>query len=169
MRISDWSSDVCSSDLQTHELPASGPGVDATGTFLGFDRPELFRSRLRATLERVEECYAALFEEEPDLPGPSNLSFSGVEQDPATLAVLGEMGFATPEGAASLVRGWLNGRYRETRSERARTLLTQIALPLLAALARVANPDTALLRLEARSEEQTYELQSKMRILYAVL
>src|SRR3546814_17682956 len=113
-------------DQQTHERPASGPGVYATGTFLGFDRPELFRSRLRATLERVEECYAALFEEEPDLPGPSNLSFSGVEQDPATLAVLGEMGFATPDGAASLVRGWLHGRYRATRSERARPDRTSV-------------------------------------------
>lgn len=135
-------------DQQTHELPDRPEGVAAIGTFLGFREPTEFRQRLRQTLERVEDCYAALFEEEPDMPGRSDLNFTGADQDERTLEALREMGFGNPDGAAALVRGWLHGRYRATRSEKARTLLTQLAPTLLAAVGKTANPDTALLRLD---------------------
>src|SRR3546814_10310470 len=49
MRISDWSSDVCSSDLvaldRRHDDLALGP-LGVTGLFLGFDERDQVRDRL---------------------------------------------------------------------------------------------------------------------------
>ena len=55
-----------------------------------------------------------------------NLVFTGVEDDPETLATLRRMGFATPHHVANAIRGWHHGRIRATRSARARELLTKL-------------------------------------------
>lgn len=136
-------------DQQTHELPATAEGVAAVAIFLGFPDAASFRQRLQATLEGVETCYAALFEQVPDLPGPAGLVFTGTDDHADTLAAVAAMGFADPPKVAELVRGWLHGRYRATRSERARQLLTELAPTLLAALGRTPSPDTALARLDS--------------------
>ena len=135
-------------DQQIHELPAADAGIDAVGRFLGFEDPEPFRHRLRQTLERVEEIYAELFEDEPALAGPSGLVFTGADDDLESQAALGRMGFENTRSVLETVRGWLRGRYRSTRSDRARHLLKQLLPTLLQALARTPNPDTALFRLD---------------------
>ena len=48
-----------------------------------------------------------------------------------------------------MVRGWLHGRPRATRSERARELLTRLMPALLAAFGRQREPDAALARFDA--------------------
>jgi len=135
-------------DQQVHVLPASEAGVNALGTFLGYDDPAAFRAALRETLETVEDHYARLFEEAPRLAGPADLVFGTVEDDPHTVETLARMGFANPPGVINTVRGWLHGRYRATRSERARRLLGEILPALLEAVAKTANPDTAWFRLD---------------------
>ncbi len=135
-------------DQQTHALPASDAGVDALATFLGHDEPAAFRDELRRTLETVENRYARLFEEEPALSGPADLVFGTAEDDPHTLETLARLGFANPPAIINTVRGWLHGRYRATRSERARRLLTELLPALLEAVARTPNPDSAWFRLD---------------------
>ncbi|MEO3433773.1 bifunctional [glutamine synthetase] adenylyltransferase/[glutamine synthetase]-adenylyl-L-tyrosine phosphorylase [Inquilinus sp. CAU 1745] len=135
-------------DQQTHSLPETDEGLDAIGAFMGFRDGDAFRRRLRETLECVERHYAELFEETPDLAGPPGLNLAGSDDDPDTMAALSAMGFADPVAVLGLVRGWLHGRYRAVRSERARNLMRELAPTLLAALARTPNPDTALLRLD---------------------
>ena len=72
-----------------------------------------------------------------------NLVFTGTEDDPETLKTLTKLGFKDPSAVAAAVRGWHHGRYRATRSARARELLTELMPSLLVALGRTANPDPA--------------------------
>ncbi len=136
-------------DRQTHTLPTSDSGVDALGTFLGFEVPDMFRRGLRRVLERVDQHYGDLFREhrrgaEPIVP----LAFAGTDEDPETAALLAELGFADPPQVFATVRGWLHGRYRATRSERARRLVTRLAPTLVHTLSLTPSPDQTLRRFD---------------------
>ncbi len=140
-------------DRQTHRLPEDAEGLANIASFMGFEGPEAFSAALVGHLRRVERRYAGLFETSPDLSAgddvQGDLVFTGVEDDPATLATLRGLGFQNPAAVAATVRGWHHGRARATRSERARELLTALMPSLLAALAKQPQPDAALMRLDA--------------------
>ncbi|MBB6254775.1 bifunctional [glutamine synthetase] adenylyltransferase/[glutamine synthetase]-adenylyl-L-tyrosine phosphorylase [Nitrospirillum iridis] len=135
-------------DQQTHKLPVDDNGVAAIATFLGYADPAAFRTDLLATLGRVEDRYAALFEEAPPLSGPGNLVFTGTEDDPDTIITLRGLGFQNPSVVAAQIRAWHHGRYRATRSTRARELLTELVPSLLAALGGTAQPDHAFMKFD---------------------
>jgi glutamate-ammonia-ligase adenylyltransferase len=136
-------------DQQTQTLPAAEAKLAQLATFLGHPSSAAFADALRARLETVERRYAALFEEAPELaPQAGNLVFTGTEDDPGTLTTLSALGFGNASIVAAAIRGWHHGRYRAMRSTRARELLTEITPTLLAALARTADPDSALARFD---------------------
>jgi glutamate-ammonia-ligase adenylyltransferase len=136
-------------DQQTHDLPDDDAGIAALAAFLGYPGADPFVRDLDGHLRRVERHYAELFEEQPSLGASSgNLVFTGGEHDPETLATLRRLGFKDAERVSSIVRAWHHGRYRATRSQRARELLTELMPALLAALAKTANPDTAFVRFD---------------------
>jgi glutamate-ammonia-ligase adenylyltransferase len=136
-------------DQQTHSLPDDDAGIAALAAFLGYPGAEPFVRDLEGHLRRVERHYAELFEEQPSLGASSgNLVFTGGEHDPETLATLHRLGFKDAEMVSSVVRAWHHGRYRATRSQRARELLTELMPALLAALAKTANPDAAFVRFD---------------------
>src|SRR5262249_44053511 len=118
-------------DAQTHSLPGDDEGLRRIAVFLGFASLEAFTADLRYHLTQVEKHYAELFEEAPSLSGPGNLVFTGVEDDPETLATLRRLGFADASAVAAVVRGWHHGRYRAMRSQRAREILTELVPALL--------------------------------------
>ena len=138
-------------DQQTHQMPDGAAGVDRIARFMGFDEPAAFRERLGLTMRRVEQAYAQLFEEVPgrtDVAGP-DLVFTGADDDPDTIDRLKALGFENVEAVMTTVRGWLAGRYRACRSERARSLLSGLLPRLMSALGRTPTPDTALFRFDA--------------------
>ncbi|WP_372397413.1 bifunctional [glutamine synthetase] adenylyltransferase/[glutamine synthetase]-adenylyl-L-tyrosine phosphorylase [Azospirillum sp. HJ39] len=135
-------------DQQTHRIPAEDAGVAHLATFLGYGDPADFRAELLATLGQVEDRYAELFEEAPSLSGPGNLVFTGTDPDPGTVETLAGMGFADPARVISVVSAWHRGRYRATRSGRARELLTELTPALLSALAKTPAPDGALMNFD---------------------
>lgn len=135
-------------DQQTHKLPPDDAGVARLAVFLGYDDIGDFRADLMDTLGRVEDRYSALFEESRPLSGPGNLVFTGTEDDPETLATLTGLGFRNPSAVAAQIRAWHHGRYRATRSTRARELLTELVPSLLAALGGTAHPDTAFINFD---------------------
>ena len=77
---------------------------------------------LTGHLRHVEAHYARLFEHAPGLDAErGSLVFTGVVDDPETLATLRRLGFREPEQAAETIRGWHFGRRaRGSRRSRAR-------------------------------------------------
>jgi glutamate-ammonia-ligase adenylyltransferase len=136
-------------DEQTHTLPKSESGLAHIACFMGFDDAGAFGAALTHQLQTVQGHYARLFESAPDLTaGDGSLVFTGVEDDPETIATLTKMGFRAPSHVAKAVRGWHHGRIRATRSARARELLTRLIPVLLPALARTADPDAAFMQFD---------------------
>ncbi len=136
-------------DQQTHSLPKTPEGVDQIAAFLGYRDPANFREELLDHLRAVESHYAALFEESSKLTSAGSLVFTGGEHDPETLQTLTQLGFQDAAAVSSAVRGWHHGRYRATRSARARELLTELMPALLEAFSSTANPDQAFRRFDA--------------------
>ena len=136
-------------DQQTQLMPKTGEGLAALAMFLGYTSVDQFTVELRRTLEIVEERYARLFEESPcRSAGSHELVFTGTDDDARTLDRLAAIGFQNPPAVSGAVRGWLHGRYRATRSERARQLLGELLPAMLDSVARTPNPDQAWLRLD---------------------
>jgi glutamate-ammonia-ligase adenylyltransferase len=136
-------------DDQTHTLPKTVEGIEHISCFMGFRSAADFRSALTSELQTVQGHYSHLFEKSPELGSEGgNLVFTGVEDDPDTLATLADMGFRDPHHVASAVRGWHHGRIRATRSQRARELLTRLMPVLLARLAETADPDAAFMQFD---------------------
>jgi [glutamine synthetase] adenylyltransferase / [glutamine synthetase]-adenylyl-L-tyrosine phosphorylase len=131
-------------DQQTHSLPDSDEGLAHIACFMGYDGESPFETEFVAVLETVQGHYARLFEREPELTDiHGNLVFTGVEDDPETLATLSAMGFADTAHLSGAIRGWHHGRIRAMRSARARELLTKLMPAILAALAATPDPDGA--------------------------
>jgi glutamate-ammonia-ligase adenylyltransferase len=131
-------------DEQTHSLPATAEGLAHVACFLGYPDAAAFAAALTATLRTVQGHYARLFESEPELSSAQgSLVFTGVEDDPETLATIGKMGFGDPSHVSGAIRGWHHGRIRAMRSARARELLTQLTPAILEALGGTADPDAA--------------------------
>jgi [glutamine synthetase] adenylyltransferase / [glutamine synthetase]-adenylyl-L-tyrosine phosphorylase len=132
-------------DEQTQRLPFERPALARFAKFCGYAKLERFAADLTHHLTRVERHYARLFEDAPALSVSSgNLVFTGVADDPATLATLRELGFQRPEVAAETVRGWHFGRRAAVRSARAREVLTELTPALLEAFAGSGDADAAL-------------------------
>ncbi len=131
-------------DHQTHSLPRDAAGMAAIAAFMGYDGTAAFAEAVRAQLQRVVTHYAGLFEGHAPLGGPGALVFTGAENDPDTVRTLTGMGFSDAASVLTTIRGWHHGRYRATRSVRAREILTELMPALLMALSRTANPDAAL-------------------------
>ena len=136
-------------DEQTQTLPGYDAGLDQIATFMGFDDRAGFGETLIRHLNAVREHYGGLFEDAPALGGESgNLVFTGADDDPDTLETLTEMGFREAKTVSGAFRRWHHGRYRATRSTRAREMLTALTPRLLNAFGATANPDSAFLRFD---------------------
>src|SRR4029077_19294197 len=113
--------------------------------FCGYARLDAFAADLTHHLSQVESHYARLFEDAPELSVASgDLVFTGVTDDPATLATLSALGFQRPDVAAETVRGWPLGPRPAVRSAPAREVLTELTPALLEAFAGSGDPDAAL-------------------------
>ncbi|QRE75711.1 bifunctional [glutamine synthetase] adenylyltransferase/[glutamine synthetase]-adenylyl-L-tyrosine phosphorylase [Methylobacterium aquaticum] len=136
-------------DEQTQRLPEDTAKLARFSHFLGYPDEAAFGEALTAQARRVQGHYALLFEAEPDLAAEvGDLVFTGVEDDPGTLATLSRLGFRAPERATETVRGWHFGRRPAVTSPRAREVLTELVPALIQALSGTADPDGALAALD---------------------
>ncbi|MFM9864096.1 MAG: bifunctional [glutamine synthetase] adenylyltransferase/[glutamine synthetase]-adenylyl-L-tyrosine phosphorylase, partial [Micropepsaceae bacterium] len=136
-------------DEQTHSMPKTADGLSNVARFMGFVETQTFADTLRDHLMRVQSHYAKLFEGKPSLSEETgSLVFTGVDEDPETVATLRKLGFSQPEALSATIRGWHHGRIRATRSEKAREKLTALMPLLLQALGGTANPDIAFTRFD---------------------
>ncbi len=135
-------------DRQIHTLPETDDRLGSVAVFMGFADRAAFSAALIEELRAVEQHYAVLFEESSDLSGPGNLVFTGAEEDPDTLETLRGLGYHDPSVVSARIRAWHHGRYRATRSARARELLTELVPAILNALAGTVNPDVAFIKFD---------------------
>ncbi|MGH7024347.1 MAG: bifunctional [glutamine synthetase] adenylyltransferase/[glutamine synthetase]-adenylyl-L-tyrosine phosphorylase, partial [Caulobacteraceae bacterium] len=134
-------------DEQTHRLPESDPDRRRVAALAGFDTLRAFDTAIERTLRAVNKHYGALFAgEEPLSSRHGSLIFTGVDDDPETLATLARMGFAHPAQVSGAIRAWHHGRIGPTRTERGRELLTRLAPRLLEAAAATGAPEAAFTR-----------------------
>jgi [glutamine synthetase] adenylyltransferase / [glutamine synthetase]-adenylyl-L-tyrosine phosphorylase len=138
-------------DRQLHTLPTRMEELEAFGTFMGYPDGRACARALIRQLDRVRAHYVAVFERIPDPLGATNrvgeIDLRGDDPAPAeTVAVLTALGFAEPVRIIAALRGWLAGRVRALRSERARELMARLLPALLHALARQPQPDIAFAR-----------------------
>lgn len=134
-------------DDQTHKLPESDADRKKVAALWGHGALRSFDAVVGQVLKGVNRRYGALFKGEEELSSRfGSLVFTGVEDDPETLATLKRMGFSHPERAAATIRGWHHGHIAATRTERGRELFTRLAPRLLDAANATGAPDDAFNR-----------------------
>lgn len=134
-------------DEQTHTLPAAPDRRARVAALSGEPVLDAFDAAVETLLAGVNRRYGELFEGEEELSSPyGSLVFTGVDNDPETLATLERMGFSEPSAVADTIRSWHHGRVAATRSARGRELFTRLAPRLLTAVADTGAPDAAFRR-----------------------
>ena len=134
-------------DDQTHRLPESDAERRRVAALWGHDNLRSFDALVGKMLKAVNGRYGALFQGEEELSSRfGSLVFTGVEDDPETLATLKRMGFSNPPQVSQTIRGWHHGRIGATRTERGRELFTRMAPRLLDAAQATGAPDVAFYR-----------------------
>jgi len=134
-------------DDQTHRLPESDAERRRVAALWGHDNLRSFDALVGKMLKAVNGRYGALFKGEEELSSRfGSLVFTGVDDDPETLATLKRMGFSHPPQVSQTIRGWHHGRIGATRTERGRELFTRLAPRLLDAAQATGAPDVAFNR-----------------------
>jgi glutamate-ammonia-ligase adenylyltransferase len=134
-------------DEQTHRLPEADAERRRVAALMGYDTLRSFDSAVTRVLKGVNARYGELFpEEEPLSSRFGSLVFTGVDDDPETLATLARMGFSNPARVSQTIRSWHHGHIPATRTERGRELFTRLAPKLLDAAQRTGAPDPAFNR-----------------------
>ena len=135
-------------DQQTHALPQDQAARASIAAMCGYDDLSVFDRDMLATRRVVHQAYSDLFAQEDHShahEGMGNLVFTGVDDDPGTVETLTSLGFSNPPAAIETIRNWHRGGVPATRTERGRGLLTTLLPPLLQAMSRTGEADTAFL------------------------
>lgn len=135
-------------DQQTQTIPEDPEQLQQLAHFLGYIKPKDFCRELESHLKLVHAHYLAAFKESEPLSSEGSLVFTGVDQDPATLETLTQMGFSHPQRISTSVMDWHKGNRRCTKTHRSRELLTELMPAVLKALSETANPDDAFARFD---------------------
>ncbi|MGH6966352.1 MAG: bifunctional [glutamine synthetase] adenylyltransferase/[glutamine synthetase]-adenylyl-L-tyrosine phosphorylase [Phenylobacterium sp.] len=134
-------------DEQTHKLPESDAERRRVAALSGYSRLPSFDAAITRTLTTVNARYGELFQEEEPLSSRfGSLVFTGVDDDPETVATLTRMGFSNPARVSQTIRSWHHGRIPATRTARGRELFTRLAPRLLEAFQATGAPDVAFNR-----------------------
>ncbi|MDA1088733.1 MAG: bifunctional [glutamine synthetase] adenylyltransferase/[glutamine synthetase]-adenylyl-L-tyrosine phosphorylase [Proteobacteria bacterium] len=141
-------------DEQTQSLPDDPIELEKIAVFMGYPGTADFADDLTRHLNAVQTHYGELFDNAPSLGADDaltdagNLVFTGGDPDPETLTTIRGLGYGNPKIVDQTVRGWHHGRYRATRSTRAREILTELMPVLLKAIGSTSAPDVVFLRFD---------------------
>jgi glutamate-ammonia-ligase adenylyltransferase len=134
-------------DEQTHKLPEADADRRRVAALSGDAPLRSFDAEITRTLKAVNARYGELFpDEEPLSSRFGSLVFTGVDDDPETLATIARMGFSNPPRVSQTIRTWHHGHVAATRTARGRELFTRLAPRLLEAANATGAPDVAFNR-----------------------
>lgn len=129
-------------DEQTHLWPTETQHRLQLTRLSGQEDVPAFEKEMTSIFTRVHEVYTKLFPGEEDLSTPKgSLVFTGIEVEQPTLSTLEAYGFLRGPMVWKCMAGWLGGRVRASRSERARELLTRLAPRIIEACGETPMPD----------------------------
>ncbi len=135
------------SDEQTQTLPADDDAFSRLAKFCGFEDVKTFEESLLKQMRRVQEIYETLFQNETE-DAEDIWAFGGTELPDETRKKLEELGFKKTEYISDCVRGWLSGRYRAFRSDRARALMEGLLPLVFKSLSKTGDGDAAFIRFD---------------------
>ena len=134
-------------DEQTHKLPLADAKRGAVRVLAGYADANAFEHDVTRVRSFVHRTYSDLFATEERLSGEAgNLVFTGVDDDPGTVATLRALGFEGPSRVIHVFQQWHRGGIPATRSARSQQLLTSLGPRLLEAMSKAGEPDTAFQR-----------------------
>ncbi|MBR0551157.1 bifunctional [glutamine synthetase] adenylyltransferase/[glutamine synthetase]-adenylyl-L-tyrosine phosphorylase [Stakelama marina] len=128
-------------DRQTHMLPNAPEKLDGVAGLHGLESGDALLDALRPHVERVGAVYDALVAAD-DAPGLPNDTDRLAER-------LNAAGFAEPENAIKRIEKWRSASYPALRSSAAQNALEAVLPGLVEAMSGAADPQAALLRLDA--------------------
>lgn len=123
-------------DQQTHSLPDDPAAIDLMAAFMGM-MPDDFRATIRHHQQMVGGAFTGLFGRLEHHPAQNDAAPDYHDID--------VHGFEDQDRARRIIEGWMAGKIRATRHDRARHLLGQLLPDLLAAFHRHGRPDQSLL------------------------
>ena len=137
-------------DDQTHEIPADEKDLNRISKFMGFEFFADFELAVIARLNAVHELFNALLEDTNQVEDGDDklLSFPIDNYHPATLKAIEEAHFHDAKKAYELIQGWMIGRYRACRTDRAREILKKLIPEILTVFGQQADPDNVLVKFD---------------------
>lgn len=133
-------------DEQTQTLPENEEDYKFIAQLMNLSEDDLSR-QIEKTRKFVSASFNSLFEKEGKTEDLA-LDFSGTELPGYTRDILTEWGFHQIDLITDSVHGWLCGRYRAMRSEKARIMVNQLLYPMFLSLSKTADPDVAFTKLD---------------------
>ena len=135
-------------DDQTQKLPTTADGLEHVAAFMGLSSADELSGMVESVAEQVHDLYRTRFnvpESEQDITASI---LEGPEGSRDAVEKLEAVGFARALTTIDIFRGWAEGRYESTSTERARTIIREILHEIIAALGRTPDPDRALARMD---------------------
>ena len=135
-------------DDQTQKLPTTADGLEHVAAFMGLSSTDELSGMIESVAEQVHDLYRTRFnvpESEQDITASI---LEGPEGSRDAVEKLEAVGFARALTTIDIFRGWAEGRYESTSTERARTIIREILHEIIAALGRTPDPDRALARMD---------------------
>ncbi|WDU59731.1 bifunctional [glutamine synthetase] adenylyltransferase/[glutamine synthetase]-adenylyl-L-tyrosine phosphorylase [Pseudemcibacter aquimaris] len=137
-------------DDQTHEIPFGEENLHRISKFMGFEFFADFEVAVIKRFNAVHKLFNALLEDTNQTHDEDDktLSFPLDQYHPATLEAIETAGFHDAKKAYEIIQGWLVGRYRACRTDRARDILKVLTPEILKAFGKHSDPDNVLVKFD---------------------
>ena len=136
-------------DNQTQTLPESDDGLEHIAAFMNLASKEELAALLGGVFGDVHALYRARFNVPERQREVAEAILAGRQGAADAVSAMEAAGFAKPEPAVEILRGWLAGRHASTASEAVRASLAEVLEDIVEALGKTPDPDRALARLDA--------------------
>ena len=137
-------------DDQTHELPTDKDDLIRISKFMGFEFFADFEMAVINRLNSVNTLFNELLHDtnQTDDEDKTLLSFPLDKYHPSTIDAIENANFQDAKKAYELIQGWMLGRYRACRTDRAREILKKLIPEILKVFSEQVNPDAVLVKFD---------------------
>lgn len=137
-------------DDQTHELPTEENDLNRISKFMGFEYFADFEMAVINRLNAVNDLFNALLQDTNQTEDEDDilLSFPSDKYHPATIKTIEDAKFHDAKKAYELIQGWMLGRYRACRTDRAREILKNLIPEMLKVFGKQDDPDAVLVKFD---------------------